>query len=61
MQEYMFIYRYEGEEYQFNIFAKDINEALARRDQMGLARYEGKIFKTIKLPFFTFTIFRDKS
>ena len=47
LTDYYFVYRYLGNEYTFTIPAESLDEALERRNQMGLARHEGILHKTI--------------
>lgn len=49
-QKYLFSYRFEGEDYGFDIPARSPAEAKARLSAMGLARYDGEIKLTIPVP-----------
>lgn len=50
-RRFLFTYRFEGADYGFDIVAKDAAEAKARVRQIALARYDGEIFATVKIPF----------
>lgn len=49
-KDFLFSYRFEGAEYGFTVPALNMDEAKARLSAMGLARYDGEIFATIKVP-----------
>ena len=49
-QRYLFSYRFDGDEYGFDIPARNAAEAKARLSAMGMARYDGEIKATIKVP-----------
>lgn len=49
-RKFLFSYRFEGAEYGFDIPARDAAEARRRLSALGLARYDGEIFATIKVP-----------
>lgn len=49
-KDFLFSYRFEGAEYSFTVPALSMTEAKARHSAMGMARYDGEIFATIKVP-----------
>jgi hypothetical protein len=49
-QRYLFSYRFDGDEYSFDIPARNAAEAKQRLSAMGMARYDGEIMATIKVP-----------
>lgn len=49
-RKFLFTYRYEGSEYGLDVIASSPAEAKARVQQMALARYDGEIFATVKVP-----------
>jgi len=49
VRDYVFVYRYEDEEYELIIPAKSLNEAVDRKNHFGMARYEGKVEFSIPL------------
>jgi len=49
-QKYLFTYRFDGDQYGFDIPARSPAEAKARLIAMGLARYDGEIKLTIPVP-----------
>ena len=60
MPRYYYIYRYEGNEYSFEIPADSLEEAEARKSLMCLARHEGEVIFSLPLPFFKLELLREK-
>ncbi len=49
-RKFLFTYRHEGAEYGMDVIASTPEEAKRKVQVMSLARYDGEIFATIKVP-----------
>jgi len=49
-RKFLFNYRFEGADYGLDVAASDPDEARRKISAIGLARYEGEIFATIRVP-----------
>ena len=49
-REFLFNYRFAGSDWGITIFAADATEAREKIKAVGLARYQGEVAKTIRVP-----------
>jgi hypothetical protein len=49
-RKFLFTYRYDGAEYGLDVVAETAEEAKERVRQMSLARYDGEVFASIRVP-----------
>jgi hypothetical protein len=49
-RRFLFTYRYNGAEYGLDVVAASAREATERVGRKALARYDGEIFATIRVP-----------